>query len=287
LLSIPLVQEMNEWFPSFRESKFVHWLYRKPIFAMATGVLVISKPIERRVQELSAVANPRLSIHLLPSMVDSDRFVAAAQSQEDAMETVPHFLWCGVGYTGDVLFLIRVLAMVNREGYRCRLRMICAGFLDWKPETMLDYAAEQGLPCDAVHFLVGLDDLTLASCYKSAAAHLLPMWDDEKSRTRLPNKLAEYLASGRPVITSAVGDLQDFLVDDVNAYIGAPGSERDFADNMISVLQDPDRADRIGAAGQRTCIDRMDYRFQIDSLSKFFVRCIDDRKAAKSASQTA
>jgi glycosyltransferase involved in cell wall biosynthesis len=103
------------------------------------------------------------------------------------------------------------------------------------------------------------------------------MWDTDTSRARMPNKLAEYLASGRPVITSAVGDLLDFLADGVNAYIGKPGDERDFADNMISVLEDPKRATHIGGAGQRTCIDRLDYRFQIDALSKFFIRCIESR----------
>ena len=283
LLGIPLVQEMNEWFPAFRRSALLDWLYRRPIFSMATGMLVISKLIERRVQELSKTANPRLSIHLLPSIVDSERFVTALPVREDATETVPHFLWCGVSYTQDVLFLVRALALANRAGHRCNLRIISATFEDWTPRTILDYAAEQGLPPDAIHFKVGLDDSALESCYKSAAAHLLPMWDDDKSRTRMPNKLAEYLASGRPVIASAVGDLADFLVDGVNAYIGQPGNERDFANSMISVLQDPIRANRIGEAGQRTCIERLDYRFQIGSLSKFFIRCIEcGKKASRS-----
>ena len=211
-------------------------------------------------------------------MVDSERFVAASPSRDDATETISHFLWCGASYPEDVRFLVRVLALVNREGYRCNLRIVTAAFLGWTSQTIFDYAAEQGLPPAAVHFRVGLDDYALASCYKSAAAHLLPMWDDDKSRTRMPNKLGEYLASGRPVITSAVGDLLDFLVDGDNAYIGEPGNERDFANNMISVLQDPTRATRIGAAGQRTCVNRLDCRFQIDSLSKFFVKCIEYRK---------
>ncbi|MCU1338080.1 MAG: glycosyltransferase family 4 protein [Bryobacterales bacterium] len=274
LLGIPVVQEMNEWFPAFRPSAFMRWLYRRPIFAMPTGILVISKTIERRVRELSATTNPHLLIHLLPSMVDSEHFVTALPSRDDA-ETIPHFLWCGAGYPEDVRFLVRVLALVNREGHRCNLRIVTAAFLGWTSQTIFDYAAEQGLPPAAVNFRVGLDDCALASCYKSATAHLLPMWNDDKSRTRMPNKLGEYLASGRPVITSAVGDLLDFLVDGVNAYIGEPGNERDFANHMISVLQDPLRATQIGAEGQRTCIERLDYRFQIDSVSNFFIKCIE------------
>jgi glycosyltransferase involved in cell wall biosynthesis len=277
LLGIPLVQEMCEWFPGDANvPAFTKWLYRKPMFALATGVLAISTVIERRVQEVSAAVNPRLLVHHLPSMVDTERFVTAEVPA--GAEAVPHFVWCGVGYPQDVLFLIRVIALVNREGYRCRLRIVAAAFHAWGPDTVRDYAAAQGLPADGIDLVAGVDDLGLAAIYKSAAALLLPMWDDDKSRTRVPNKLAEYLGSGRPVVASAVGDIADFLVDGVNAYLGKPGSERDFADNMIAILRDPERACRIGAAGQKTCMDRMDFSYQVDSLSKFFIRCIGSRR---------
>jgi glycosyltransferase involved in cell wall biosynthesis len=236
--------------------------------------LVISKLIERRVRQKAIAVNPDLFIHLLPPIIDTERFATARAHSEDVQEAIPHFLWCGAGYLDDVRFLVRALALVNREGYACRLRIITATFLGWTPELILDYAATHGLAPDAIQFKVGLDDAALASCYKSAMANLLPMWDDDKSRTRMPNKLSEYLASGRPVITCGVGDLLDFLVDGVNAYVGAPGNERDFANNMIAVLQHPDVAARIGAAGQRTCVARSDYRLQVDSLSRFFIACI-------------
>lgn len=278
LLGFCVVQEMCEWFPADPHRRmFTQWLYRKPIFAQATGILAISRLLERRVRERSVVANPRLLVHLLPSMVDSERFINASP---DRTSNTPYFLWCGVGYTEDVMFLIRVLALVNREGYRCKLRIISAAFLAWVPQTIRDYAAKQGLPPDAIDLMGCVDDRTLEISYKSAAALLLPLWDDEKSRARMPNKLAEYLASGRPAITCKVGDLLEFLVDGVNAYLGEAGNEREFANNMIAVLRDPARANRIGAAGQQTCIDRLDYRSQTESLSKFVIQCIESHRQA-------
>ena len=120
-----------------------------------------------------------------------------------------------------------------------------------------------------------VDDRTLEACYKSATALLIPLWNDDQSRTRMPNKLAEYLASGRPVVTSKVGDILDFLVDGVNAHLAQPGSELDFADRMIAVLRDPERANQIGAAGQRTCLAQLDYRVYADRLAGFFADCIE------------
>src|SRR5262249_55893384 len=144
-----------------------------------------------------------------------------------------------------------LLAQINREGYRSKLRIVSANYLLWVPDDIRQYAREQGLPEDHIEFMGRVDDRTLEGCYKSATALLLPMWDDDKSRTRIPNKMAEYLASGRPVVTCKVGDLSDFLVDGVNAYVAEPGAEREFADRMIAILRDPDRADEIGAAGQQ------------------------------------
>jgi glycosyltransferase involved in cell wall biosynthesis len=276
LLGFPVVQEMCEWFPGdATRPALTHWLYRKVIFAQATGILVISKWLEGRVRQRSIVANPRLLIHLLPSMVDSQRFVNASRHTEGTATAIPYFLWCGIGYTEDVLFLIRALALVNREGYRCKLRIISAAFLLWGPQTIIDYAAKQGLPPEAIDLMGCVDDRTLEMSYKSAAALLLPLWDDDMSRARMPNKLAEYLASGRPAITCKVGDLLDFLIPGTNAYLARPGDEQDFANKMIEVLLDPSRADRIGAAGQRTCISRFDYRSQIETLAQFFVQCIE------------
>jgi len=118
--------------------------------------------------------------------------------------------------------------------------------------------------------LAGWVDLeTLQACFRNATALLLPLFDDERSRTRMPNKLPEYLASCKPVITSKVGDLQDFLVDGVNASIAKPGDSVDFACKMTALLTDPELATRIGIAGRQTCAQNLDYRAHAACLAEF------------------
>jgi glycosyltransferase involved in cell wall biosynthesis len=283
-LKLPVVQELCEWLPShayLRPSAFTKWLYRKQIFAQATGILVISRMLERIAGERAAAANPGLLIHRLPNIVDSQRFVNADPYIDDAGAQVPHFLWCGVGYLKDIRFLIRALARVNKDGHRSKLRVISAAYQGWTPEQLRDYAVEQGLPRDSIVPMGCVDDRTLEGCYKSAAGLLLPLWDDVTSRTRMPNKLAEYLASGRPVVASKVGDLTEFLADGVNAYLSEPGDERMFAGKMLAILLNPARATQIGAAGQETCIQHLDYRSQVDGLAKFFTDCIERPRQAK------
>src|SRR5438046_177384 len=69
-LGLPVVQDLCEWWPGEPTcSSFTRWLYRKRLFASATGALVISKVIENRTRERSVAVNPQLMIHHLPNIV--------------------------------------------------------------------------------------------------------------------------------------------------------------------------------------------------------------------------
>ena len=56
------------------------------------------------------------------------------------------------------------------------------------------------------------------------AAHglLIPLFDDVRSTARFPTKIGEYLASGRPIVTTAVGEMPRYFEDGVTAFISAP-----------------------------------------------------------------
>ena len=274
LLGFPVVQEFCEWFPGEPScSAFTRWLHTKPIFKLATGALVISKIIDERVRKLCQEANPHLLIHRLPAVVDAQRFTAPSFATDSSDQQSPIFVYCGT-WLNDIFFLIRALALVKRKGYDCKLKIIgsCA---EQNGPSILQYAQENGLlPRDVV--LSGcVDRRTLEASYTSAAGLMMPLWDDDRSLTRLPNKLGEYLASGRPVIAGNIGDLADFLVDNVNAYLGEPGNESDVADRMIAILRDPDRAKAVGAAGRQACIAHLDYRQYATGLAEFFTLCIN------------
>jgi glycosyltransferase involved in cell wall biosynthesis len=277
LLGIPVVQELCEWWPGWPNcSAFTKWLYRKQIFKNATGALVISTLIEERVREAAASSNPGLRVHRLPAVVDYIRFAAKSQFPHSSLPEDAAFVWCGVVGDGhrDVYFLIRAAARVRCAGYSLKLVIVGRCSERWRARVA-DYAERHGFPAVDLVITGYVDDNDLEALYRSATALLLPLPDDDKSRTRMPNKLGEYLASGRPVVTCRVGDLTKLLTHGVNAYLAEAGDESGFAEQMLSVLRDPAAAERIGIAGQGVCATQLDFRAYASGLAQFFGECID------------
>jgi glycosyltransferase involved in cell wall biosynthesis len=70
------------------------------------------------------------------------------------------------------------------------------------------------------------------------------------SQAGLPTKLADYLASGRPVVSTSVGDVGYYLRDGESAFLVDPGDAELFASRVVEVLRNPELAERIGARGR-------------------------------------
>lgn len=85
----------------------------------------------------------------------------------------------------------------------------------------------------------------------SASVLLLPRARGEFSTAGFPNKLGEYLASGRPVVVTAVGDIPKYLTNGESALIVEPNDNEAFAEAVIRVLECPEMGATVGAEGRR------------------------------------
>jgi glycosyltransferase involved in cell wall biosynthesis len=82
-------------------------------------------------------------------------------------------------------------------------------------------------------------------------------------------RIPEYLASHRPLITTAVPDVPEYLVDGEHACVAAPGDAEDLADRICRLADDRAEAIRIARNGflrGRFCFD---YRQQSQRLLGF------------------
>jgi glycosyltransferase involved in cell wall biosynthesis len=63
-----------------------------------------------------------------------------------------------------------------------------------------------------------------------------------------PLKLFEYMAAGRPIVAASIGQAETVLHDGEDGLLYAPGDAAQLARRLDALLDDPDRAARLGAA---------------------------------------
>ena len=96
---------------------------------------------------------------------------------------------------------------------------------------------------DAVRFLGDRDDIS--TLLAAVDVLLVPSWDEPFGRV-----VIEGMASGVPVVATTVGGPPEILNDGVEGLLRPPREPERWTDEIVALLDDPDRRERIGAAGR-------------------------------------
>ncbi|QTE29020.1 glycosyltransferase [Pengzhenrongella sicca] len=209
------------------------------------GVLVISGALEEYAAR-SGVARTAL----LGSIVDT-----ALETPLDPLKLTTTFT---VGYAGSlvqekdgVLTLLRAAAAAAaRLAPRYELRLEILG--DTRPAAGLTATREShrlGLDGRATfHGLVPHDQVRgiLARCHLLA----LPRPVSRQASGGFPTKLGEYLATARPVLTTAVGEIPRHLRDGETCLMVAPNDEGALARALVGAASSYDAAREVGRRGR-------------------------------------
>lgn len=75
-----------------------------------------------------------------------------------------------------------------------------------------------------------------------------------------PTKLFEYMASARPIVASAVGQIADVLEDERTALLTPPDDPAALAEAVLRLASDADLRRRLGASARQTAIERHTWR---------------------------
>jgi glycosyltransferase involved in cell wall biosynthesis len=95
----------------------------------------------------------------------------------------------------------------------------------------------------------------------------MPLWDDERSLTRFPTKMGQYVAAGRPIVTAGVGEVPSYLKHGETALFYQPGSVENMAEQINEIIEKPELGDRIARTAYEEVLPRMDYRSRGESAA--------------------
>lgn len=102
-----------------------------------------------------------------------------------------------------------------------------------------------------------------------ADAFVQPGAADEFNRYRLPSKLPEFLAMGRPVVLPHCNIGAD-LEDGVNALLLERGTGVEIADRVESLVAEPELAGRLGREAREFAVRNLDWKRNTATLAEFY-----------------
>lgn len=273
LLGIPCVMELNEPAWAFGAGTQAHRKAFSTLRGMS-GVVAISAALEAWAREESGDRGAAIPVLRIPAVSSSDMQVANAADRPARPRVV---LACSPDYRGRIMFLLHAMERVWEER-DCDL--FVAGFDESDPraawlESEPAYVRNKGRITLAGH----LDAEALAQRYASAAVLAAPLDDNERSAMAFPTKVAEYLMTGRPVVTSEVGDAGRMLRESGGAYLAPAGDCESFADCLLEILADPEKAEEVGRRGRETALRHLDASCYGEPLARFMADIAAARRA--------
>jgi glycosyltransferase involved in cell wall biosynthesis len=158
--------------------------------------------------------------------------------------------------------LCRAVGLINQQGYPCRLLRtgpVTLDFLGQLPDKTVSAICDLGvLPRQELPDLLALADVFVQ-----------PGQIDPFEDLRLPGKVPEFLAMGRPVVMPDV-NIAHLFTEGLDAVLLRTGSAEEIAQKCIGLFSNPQHACEIGRAGRRLAEKYFDVRAQTSLLEDVY-----------------
>ena len=196
------------------------------------GFVVISAKLEAMIKKLVPDAN----IIRIPVLVD---FTYMTRKVPTIKVEHPYFIHAGAlsERKDGILAVFEALGIVNNI-YNKSLHFYLtsstapSAVQDTIQKTIFNYHLE-----DKIHYREGLDEDTLLGFLKRSSFFVINKYENEQNRYNFSTKLAEYMAVGKPVITTGYGEVGRFLEHGKNALFVPPHNPDELARTMVNILE--------------------------------------------------
>lgn len=210
--------------------------------------------------------NLKAKVFKLPALTDFGQLTRSDPQVRAGDPT--RFLFCGsVAYAEVIDAIITAYESASRSevGYAMQLVLVLHGNAG-ELGRISGRAAESAFP---IRVLTALSDNALYEEYSNATVLLAPLRLTEQDEARFPQKIAEYAALGRPIITTYVGEPRRYFVPDESAIFMDDFSVSGLAEKMRFAVHNREKIVAIGKSGNAVGRKHFDYRGYVSSLGEF------------------
>ena len=233
------------------------------IFPKLDFILAISESLENLAKKYA----PQAEVIKVPIMVEGQ-----LEGGDFPEQKVPYIFHSGTLYEQKD----GICGMLEAFGMACQklkspIEYILTGSLKESPhfeelQTIITkYCIE-----DKVKFVGYLDLSTLRKYQKNCFLTIINKYDTQQNRYCFSTKLSEYLSFSRPVITTTVGEANNYLKDGINAFIVAPHKPELIADKIVYAVEHPKETGKIGKEGHKLTEKEFNCDYQAKRIIETF-----------------
>jgi glycosyltransferase involved in cell wall biosynthesis len=220
--------------------KINDFLFERLLVGSMAGALPISQVLIDNYKKIA----PGKSYLKIPILSDFGQFDIPRKEPDH-----PHFLYCGaLDYKEVIDFVLKAYELLPSD-IDTHLYLILGGGSKATYEKLLEEISEKE-KSSMVKVIHNVPHAQIPVYYSQATALLIPMRPTLQDAARFPHKIAEYVASGNPMISVNFGEVAQYFTDGEDGLIAEDYDPALFAEKMKFVLDHPEEAKLIGKKGK-------------------------------------
>jgi glycosyltransferase involved in cell wall biosynthesis len=274
LWGVPFVYQIQDMWPEtliatgmLQNPRLLRWIGRfaRWIYAKAHAILVISPGFRRNLMEKGV---PQAKIRVISNWIDKSVYNTFAPDHGLAKKLglFDRFNIMYAGNMGEAQGLETVIEAAAFLSDIQAVQFVLVG--DGIALPRLKRIVEEKDLCN-VRFLGRYPYQEMPNLYALADVLLVHLKDDPLFRITIPSKTLAYLASGKPIIAAATGDLADLVTSAGAGIICLPGNPQALAESVLHLYRMPAEQRRaMGERGRQTATSQYNDDVLIAKIEK-------------------
>jgi glycosyltransferase involved in cell wall biosynthesis len=273
-LQIPLVMDWCDWFGEGgsveeRPNRWVRTLlrpvetfYEEHFRTRADRTTVICSLLQQKALDLGVAPKTILN---LPNGSDTEKLLPIEIKAAREKTKIPQEAFV-IGYVGTIFKRdaeLMASAFNQLSGKISEARLVITGYCPMDLRSMVNQP-------ERVTQTGYLNEMDLNVYLAASDVFWLPLSDNNANRGRFPLKLTDYLAVGRPVVATRVGDVETVLKDHAVGLLSQAEAE-DLVVQTLRLYKEPDLRKTLGANARQVAENQFNWANLAAELEKLYM----------------
>lgn len=225
------------------------------LFPRYDGVIAISDAL---VNLAKKYCSPRCVIEKVPILVDYEKYDLEDHSTE---AEYPYIFHSGTLYEqkDGILGMIEAFGKATKR-LSTPLHFISTGQKENSPHCDdIERLIEEYQVQDRIHFVGYLSNEELREALSKASLVIINKYPTQQNVYCFSTKLGEYMAAGKPLIITRVGEAMNWIKENKDAVVVEPQNTEELTNAIVDLCNNPLRRSDIGCNAKQTCQKSFDY----------------------------